>query len=149
SRAVEHARLAMAQSYAARMTPALQRDVRCVTEAGDPKREPGWSPFRPDRTGRARGVVIPASGVSPRAGTQDPRLHTGIIHSPWVPDIALARNSGMTVTLADRKVLYRRPPRSRSRWRHHSADPTGSLEKSYSIWRGTLTRRALARSTTS
>ena len=38
--------------------------------------------------------VIPASDVSPRAGTQSYRLRR--IPQPWVPDIALTRNSGIT-----------------------------------------------------
>jgi len=41
---------------------------------------------------------MPAEGVSPRAGTQAP------IH-PWVPDISLTRNSGMTANTPERKLL--------------------------------------------
>jgi hypothetical protein len=39
-------------------------------------------------------VVIPASDVSPRAGTQGHK-HRRVLQS-WVPDIAQTRNSGMT-----------------------------------------------------
>lgn len=38
--------------------------------------------------------VIPASDVSPGAGTQSYKLRR--VPRPWVPDIALMRNSGMT-----------------------------------------------------
>ena len=43
-------------------------------------------------------VVIPASDVSPRAGTQGYKYRR--VPQSWVPDIALARNSGMTVEVA-------------------------------------------------
>jgi hypothetical protein len=39
-------------------------------------------------------VVIPASDVSPRAGTQGHNLRPFV--QLWIPDIALTRNSGMT-----------------------------------------------------
>ena len=42
-------------------------------------------------------IVMPAEGVSPRAGTQ------GAIH-PWVPDISLTRNSGMTANTSERNL---------------------------------------------
>jgi hypothetical protein len=41
---------------------------------------------------------MPAEGVSPRAGTQGPIR-------PWVPDISLTRNSGMTANTSERKLL--------------------------------------------
>src|SRR5581483_3508865 len=44
----------------------------------------------------------------PRAPAREPgpgaKMHTSI-PQPWVPDIALTRNSGMTVALADPRVL--------------------------------------------
>ena len=43
-----------------------------------------------------RALVIPAEGVSPRAGTQGNGMIVRLL-SPWVPDISLTRNSGMTV----------------------------------------------------
>jgi len=42
--------------------------------------------------------VIPASDVRPRAGTQSRKHRRGRL--PWVPDIALTRNSGMTTEVA-------------------------------------------------
>jgi hypothetical protein len=40
---------------------------------------------------------MPAEGESPRAGTQGTEF-SGSTTRPWVPDISLARNSGMTVS---------------------------------------------------
>ena len=48
--------------------------------------------------GTLLGTVGTVEGVSPRAGTQ------GQIH-PWVPDISLTRNSGMTANTSERRLL--------------------------------------------